>query len=98
MFDITVKKVESKSGQLMQFDVVGNALAGKHTVTVDHAYFVQLTGVGGSISEEQFMKAIFMFLLDREPPSAIMTAFDISIISRYFPEFDQKISDYFKRV
>ena len=30
----------------------------------------------------------FDFLLEREPPSAILGSFDLSVIQRYFAEFD----------
>lgn len=31
----------------------------------------------------------FDFLLEREPPSAILATFDLSVIQRYFPEYDR---------
>lgn len=43
---------------------------------------------------EQLVEGSFRFLLDREPVSAIMKEFDISVISQYFPEYEQEISQY----
>ena len=37
------------------------------------------------------------FLLDREPKELILGAFDISVIRRYFPEFDDALSRYLAR-
>ena len=34
------------------------------------------------------------FLIDREPQEAILSAFDIRVIRRYFPEFDDAFPDY----
>jgi hypothetical protein len=33
----------------------------------------------------------FAFLLEREPPSSILGSFDLLVIARYFPEYEQKI-------
>ena len=34
------------------------------------------------------------FLLDREPKESILAAFDIDVIRRYFPEFDEALPVY----
>jgi len=33
----------------------------------------------------------FEFLLEREPKESILTRFDLSLISRYFPEYEREI-------
>jgi hypothetical protein len=38
---------------------------------------------------ESLVATSFDFLLEREPPSAILAAFDLSVIQRYFPEYDR---------
>ena len=35
--------------------------------------------------------AAMRFLLDREPKESILAAFDIDVIRRYFPEFDDAL-------
>jgi hypothetical protein len=40
---------------------------------------------------EAFLKRCFEFLLEREPVSSILSRFDVSVISRYFPEFERTI-------
>ena len=37
------------------------------------------------------------FLLDREPKESILGAFDISVIRRYFPDFDDAFPRYLAR-
>jgi hypothetical protein len=37
---------------------------------------------------ESLVAKSFDFLLEREPPSAILASFDLSVIQRYFPEYD----------
>ena len=43
---------------------------------------------------EQCVEAAFRFLLDREPKESILSAFDVAVIARYFPEFDREIAAY----
>jgi hypothetical protein len=40
---------------------------------------------------DAFVKRCFAFLLEREPKESILRRFDVSVISRYFPEFEQEI-------
>ena len=39
-------------------------------------------------SVEQLVRASFDFLLQRESKESILKEFDLSVIKRYFPEFD----------
>ena len=34
------------------------------------------------------------FLLDREPKECILGRFDVTVISRYFPEFERELRRY----
>lgn len=43
---------------------------------------------------EAVVEAAFRFLLDREPKESILAAFDIAVISRYFPEFERELPRY----
>lgn len=43
-------------------------------------------------SPEEFVRACFEFLLEREPKEQILNSFDVSAISTYFPEFEDRIS------
>jgi hypothetical protein len=46
----------------------------------------------GYPSEEVFVEACFEFLLAREPKEQILREFEIGVISRYFPEFEQELA------
>ena len=37
------------------------------------------------------------FLLDREPKESILSAFDMRVIRRYFPDFDDAFPGYLAR-
>ncbi len=40
---------------------------------------------------EDFVRACFAFLLEREPKESILRSFDVTVIGRYFPEFEATI-------
>lgn len=60
-----------------------------HDVTVGDDLVGQL-----GVSPEELVKASFRFLLDRESKESIMRTFDLSVIRRYFPEYESKIGEY----
>jgi hypothetical protein len=41
---------------------------------------------------EQLVRDSFAFLLQREPKESILSEFDLSVISRYFPEYESVIT------
>ncbi|MGH3328093.1 MAG: hypothetical protein ACRDPT_09930 [Streptomycetales bacterium] len=59
--------------------------ATRHTVTVPGALIDELGG--GRLDEADLVRESFVFLLEREPASAILAAFSLDVISRYFPEY-----------
>ena len=46
----------------------------------------------GYRSPEMFVEACFTFLLQRESKEQILTSFDVSQISGYFPDFERQIA------
>ena len=57
-----------------------------HTVRVTAA---DLERWGRGRPVEDLVRRSFEFLLEREPPTSILRRFDLSVIQRYFPDFDQ---------
>ena len=49
---------------------------------------------GQSHDPEVCIEASFKFLLDREPKEMIMSTFDITVISMYFPDFPEVVKSY----
>ena len=45
----------------------------------------------GEEDVEDLVQRSFEFLLERESPSSILRTFDLSVIERYFPEYDRQI-------
>jgi len=60
-----------------------------HEVTVSPSDYARLAG--GKIEPEELVRRSFEFLLEREPKESILPQFDLSVISRYFPEYEQEI-------
>ncbi|MFA9462034.1 hypothetical protein [Thiohalorhabdus methylotrophus] len=63
----------------------------RHRVTFSSE---QQRRICGGKEPEACVEAAFRFLLDREPKEAILSNFDVSVISKYFPDFEQKIGSY----
>ena len=60
----------------------------RHRVTVSPA---DLARLGAGRTAEELVAAAFRFLLAREPKEAILARFDLSVIGRYFPEFEREL-------
>ena len=74
-------------------DVRDGRGSSRHTVTADPALVRRLVG-NRAVSDERFVEAVFAFLLEREPKESILSRFDVSVVARYFPEFEGEIGGY----
>jgi hypothetical protein len=85
-------------GDPLNFEVVVREGKGetRHRVTISEVKSKQLTA--GKHTPERCLEAAFRFLLDREPKESILARFDISVISRYFPEFEHELPRYLSRL
>ncbi len=68
---------------------VSDARTTRHEVTLTSDYHRKLTG--GKVSPEKLIERSFAFLLEREPNTSILARFDLPVINRYFPEFEETI-------
>jgi hypothetical protein len=64
----------------------------RHHVTMAAADCARLTK--GTHTPEACVTAAFRFLLDREAKESILGRFDVSVIARYFPEFERELPRY----
>ena len=62
-----------------------------HRVTVPAEFADRLVGQAGST--EELVRLSFEFLLEREPQESILREFDITVIARYFPEYEDELRD-----
>jgi hypothetical protein len=60
----------------------------RHAVTVRRADLERWAGGTERKDVEKLVRRSFDFLLEREPPDSILATFALSVIPRYFPEYD----------
>lgn len=89
MASIEIKK--SDHGDSYGFQVTVRERGGEshHRVTLRKADYERLTG--GKASPEALVAESFRFLLERERKESILGSFDLTVISRYFPEYEREI-------
>jgi hypothetical protein len=89
---IEVRRVSE--GGALDFEVVVREGEGetRHHVTMSRETCERLTA--RKHTPERCLEAAFRFLLDREPKESILRRFDVTAISRYFPEFEREMPRY----
>lgn len=80
----------------LTFDVTvrEGASESRHHVSLSHEDLARLSN---GHEAERVIESVFRFLLDREPKESILSRFDVTVIARYFPDFERKLPDYLAR-
>ena len=91
MTAIDARMIEDGDPFVFEVKVREGARETQHRVTLSRKDFERL---GGGAGAERLIDAAFRFLLDREAKESILARFDVSVISRYFPEFERKLPEY----
>ena len=73
---------------------VQGAVMTQHRVRVTKA---DLDRLSEGRSAEELLEESFRFLLERESNTSILSSFDLPVIGRYFPEYDQEIRTRLRR-
>ncbi len=76
-------------GWLCLVRVRSGAFVTEHRVTVAHGDLARLDP--DAVDPERLVRAAFAFLLEREPASSILRAFDLPVIGRYFPGWEDDV-------
>ncbi len=89
MPEIEVKRTDVEQYlSRFQVEVTEPDSVSRHEVTLSRADFERF---GQSCrSPEELITRCFEFLLEREPKESILESFDIGVIGRYFPEFEEE--------
>jgi hypothetical protein len=88
-----VINVEAVGGRDFDVEVVQETAAGARgrtfafRVTVDQPVLAALGLADDPVTLSALVSESFAFLLAREPADSILRRFDLSVISRYFPEY-----------
>ncbi len=77
--------VTALGGSTYQVEVREAGVSTTHTVAVPEGLPDELGW--GPAAEADLVRESFAFLLQREPPAAILRSFSLDVIGRYFPEF-----------
>ena len=71
---------------------VSLGMDGSYAVTASEEDALRLAAARGTPDVERLVDETFAFLLEREPASSILRTFDLTVVSRYFPEYDEEIA------
>ena len=93
MAQINVKILSG--GPEYTFEVTVKDVGGstQHRVTLKQEDYERL--VEAHVPPNELVTESFRFLLEREPKESILRSFDLTVISRYFPEYERVIGDRF---
>jgi hypothetical protein len=83
---IEVEKVDASHFRVR---VIESGSESTHQVTLDPKDYARLAGA--AVEPQELIRKSFQFLLEREPKESILSRFDLSVISRYFPEYEREI-------
>jgi hypothetical protein len=81
-------KIAPLGGNTFRVEVAEGDSVSRHEVQIT-AETLERLGWSGSL--EELLRRSFDFLLSREPKESILAVFELSEISRYFPQFDSVI-------
>ena len=88
-FDSVPVMITVKHSQGDEWEVtVQSGATTRHRVRVTTS---ELNQYGGGATAESLLQESFRFLLEREPNTAILRSFDLSVINSYFPDYEQEI-------
>ena len=89
MAEIQVKTTDLGTKYECRVTVSERGSATHHRVTLYKADLERL--VGGKAGPEDLVTESFRFLLERESKESILRSFDLTVIGRYFPEYERQI-------
>jgi hypothetical protein len=82
-------KVEKLDATHFRVRVLEGGSESTHHVTLEPKDCARLAG--GAAEPAELIRKSFEFLLERENKESILCRFDLSVISRYFPEYEREI-------
>ncbi len=91
MAKIKISESETEIGWTFQV-TVSNGNSTLHNVNLTTDYYEHLSIP--NVKPVKLVEGSFKFLLEREPKEMILRNFDLQIISRYFPKYETRISEY----
>ena len=94
MANIVVQELNSdKDSIVYRVEVIEEDSKTTHKVELNRKDYQNFTD--GKNAPEELVQCSFEYLLDREPKESILSSFNVSVISHYFPEYAREIISYF---
>jgi hypothetical protein len=91
MSDIEARCEPAPDGWRCAVTVRDGRGSSSHAVTVSTDDATTLAAAADAGDVERLLYETFDFLLEREPKESILRSFDVSVVSRYFPEYEHEI-------
>jgi hypothetical protein len=93
MTDIQVSCEPADEGWQCSVRVVDRGGTSTFDVTArDPDAYLPMKAAGTAETDvERLVSETFVFLLEREPVSSILSSFDLTVVTRYFPEYPTEI-------
>ncbi len=92
MAEISVESSETADGWRFDVRVADGGSESRHEVTLSRT---DRDRIARAADPEQLVRESFAFLLEREPKESILRSFDLTVIARYFPEFERAMAGRF---
>jgi hypothetical protein len=89
MSEITVQCAPAGTGWVARVTVTDHGSRRDFEVAVSQAELTRLAP--GSADPSALVRRSFEFLLTREPKESILASFGLSVVGRYFPEYEREI-------
>jgi hypothetical protein len=91
MAEISIKTIlKDNRGWQFLVEISENESKTEHKVSMTSEFFNKIT-LEKDVKPKDIIKESFEFLLKREPKESILSEFDVTLISRYFPEYEKEI-------
>ena len=83
--------IKELSDEEFQITVNAKNLTNHNVILTDDTH-QNLTN--GKVSKKELIEFSFKFLLEREPNTSILSSFELSVISGYFPEYIKTVKEW----
>ncbi len=92
MAEIVVESSETADGWSFDVRVADGEGESQHDVTLSRT---DRDRIARGADPDQLVRESFAFLLEREPKESILRSFDLTVIARYFPEYERAMAECF---
>jgi hypothetical protein len=87
---VTIESAPTAQGWDCDVEISDGGRSSRHNVRVSRQD-LERWGSPGESEPDALVRRAFEFLLQREAPEQILKSFDLDVVSRYFPEFDEEM-------